>query len=196
MSHGTHTNQLIFAIICVLRHVAVCCTLQHTYGSRNTYEPVDLCEPTSLEQALLLFVPSLYYVLQCVAVCCSVLQCVAVCCSVLQCACSELQCVAVCLQCVAVRCSALQCIAVLALPSSAPSLCYVVQCVTVCCSIIQCVAVAVCCSVLQCVAVCCSVLAMCCNVLQCVVVRCSALQCQRFLHPPCLCYVLVCCSVL
>jgi len=39
------------------------------------------------------------YVLQCVAVCCSVLQCVAVCCSVLQCVamcCSVLQCAAVC----------------------------------------------------------------------------------------------------
>ena len=36
-----------------------------------------------------------FYVLQCVAVCCSVLQCVAVCCSVLQCVaacCSVLQC--------------------------------------------------------------------------------------------------------
>jgi len=33
----------------------------------------------------LLYVKSLFRVLQCVAVCCSVLQCVAVCCSVLQC---------------------------------------------------------------------------------------------------------------
>ena len=53
----------------------------------------------------------LWYVLQCVAVCCGVLQCVAVCCSVLQRVavwCSVLQCVAVCcsvMQCVAVCCS-------------------------------------------------------------------------------------------
>jgi len=40
------------------------------------------------------------FLLQCVAVCCSVLQCVAVCCSVLQ--------------CVAVCCSVLQCVAVFA----------------------------------------------------------------------------------
>ena len=83
------------------------------------------------------------WVLQCVAVCCSVLQCVAVCCSVLQCAaacCSVLHCVAVC-------CSVLQCIAVC---------CSVLQCVAECCSVLQCVAL--CYSVLQCAAVCCSVL--------------------------------------
>ena len=48
------------------------------------------------------------YVLQCVAVCCSVLRCVAVWCSVLRCvavSCSMLHCVAVC-------CSVLQCVAV------------------------------------------------------------------------------------
>jgi len=57
-----------------------------------------------------------------------VMQCVAVCCSVLQCA---LQCVAVCcnvLQCVAVCCSVLQCVAVC---------CSVRQCVAVCCSVLQ-----------------------------------------------------------
>jgi len=100
------------------------------------------------------------YVLQCVAVCCSVLQwsecflvlpiwaiasyvsgrfhvsesflCVAVCCSVLQ--------------RVGACCSVLQ---------RAATCCSVLQCVVVCCSVLQCVAV--CCSVLQCVAVCCSV---------------------------------------
>ena len=69
------------------------------------------------------------YVLQCVAVCCSVLQCVAVCCSVLQ--------------CVAVWWSVMQCVAVC---------CSVLQCVAVCCSVMQCVAVC------QSVVVCCSVL--------------------------------------
>jgi len=60
-----------------------------------------------------------FYVLQCVAVCCSVLQCTALYCSVFYCValcCSALQCVAVrcsALQCVAVRCSAPQCVAVL-----------------------------------------------------------------------------------
>jgi len=71
------------------------------------------------------------FVLQCVAVCCSVLQCVAVCCSVLQ--------------CVAVRCSVLQSVTVC---------CSVLQCVSVRCSVLQCVAV--CRSVLQCFAMCCS----------------------------------------
>jgi len=69
-----------------------------------------------------------HFVLQCVAVCCSVLRCVAVCCSVVQCVavcCSALQCVTVCegipwhivswlidtLLCVAVCCSVLQCVA-------------------------------------------------------------------------------------
>jgi len=78
--------------------------------------------------------PSIF-VLQCVAVYCSVLQRIAVCCSVLQCAavyCSVLQCIAVC-------CSVLQCVAVW---------CSVLQCVVACCSVLQCVAV--CCSVLQC----------------------------------------------
>jgi len=54
---------------------------------------------------------SVTWLLQCVAVCCSVLQCVAVCCS----ACSVMQCVANVLQCVAACCSVhayreLQCI--------------------------------------------------------------------------------------
>jgi len=51
------------------------------------------------------------YLLQRVAVCCSVLQCVAVCCSVLQCV---AVCCSVCcsvLQCGAVCCSVLQCVA-------------------------------------------------------------------------------------
>jgi len=52
------------------------------------------------------------FVLQCVAVFCSVLQCVAVCCSVY---CSVLQCVAVC---IAVWCSVLQCVAVCGLTKS------------------------------------------------------------------------------
>ena len=90
------------------------------------------------------------YMLQCVAVCCSVLQCVAVCCIVLQC--SVLQCVAVC-------CNVLQSNS----QKNALSIVFwffiwqiYIQCVTVCCSVLQ--RVAVCCSVLQCVAVCCSVL--------------------------------------
>jgi len=71
------------------------------------------------------------FVLQCVAVCCSVLQCVAACCSVLQR-------VAVCCRVLSV----LHCVAV----------CYsVLQCVTVCCIASQCVAVR--CSMWQCVAV-------------------------------------------
>ena len=113
------------------------------------------------------------YLLQRVAVGCSVLQCVAMCCSVLQCewrrgcyvvrvawgkisaamSYNELQCVAVC--------------------------CSVLQCVAVCCSVLQCVAV--CCSVPQCIALCCSVLqyvAVCCSVLQCVAACCSVLQCE------------------
>jgi len=57
---------------------------------------------------------SVYNILQCVAVCCSVLQCVAVCCSVL-CQCRKwgtgvAECCRV-LQCVAVCCSALHCVA-------------------------------------------------------------------------------------
>ena len=65
--------------------------------------------------------------LQCIAVCCFVLQCIAVYCSVLQC-------IAVCcfvLQCIAVYCSVLQCIAVC---------CSVLQYIAVCCSVVQCVA--------------------------------------------------------
>ena len=89
------------------------------------------------------------YLLQCVAVCCSVLQYVAVCSSVQQSAavcCSALQCAAVCcsvLQCVAVRCSVLQCT--------------FRHCSTVYPPLhLLYTSVAVCCSVLQCVAVCCS----------------------------------------
>ena len=53
------------------------------------------------------------YVLQCVAMCCSV-QCAAVCCSVLQCdavCCNAMQCVALCCsvsQCVVTHCNTLQ----------------------------------------------------------------------------------------
>ena len=68
------------------------------------------------------------YVLQCVAVCCSVLQCVAVGCSVLQWA--------------AVCCSAKK------RHISTRVCCSVLRCTAVCCSVLQCVAV--CCSVLQC----------------------------------------------
>ena len=146
----------------------------------------------------------------------SVLQCVAVCCSIEHLAyevpglyvyvgsdnCAfEWECIYV-LQCVAVFCgvfvhlrgnlNVLQCVTVC---------CNVLQCVTVCHSVLQCVAV--CCSVLQCVAVCCNVLQyrapwlrgpcpvyihrpwklciwvrihMCCSVLQCVAVCCSVEQ--------------------
>jgi len=125
----------------------------------------------------------LWYLLQCVAVCCSVLQCAAVCWSVLQgaagccrvlqdvagcysvlqCPCLSsllynlLQCGAVCfrvLQGVTVCCSAL---ALFLASDRSYIICRsVLQCGAVWCSVVQCVAV--CCSVLQCVAVCCSVL--------------------------------------
>jgi len=74
----------------------------------------------------------------------SVVQCVPVCCSVWQ---SRLQWIVVChsvLQYIAVWCSVVQCGAVC---------CSVLQCVAVWCSVVQCGAVW--CSVVQCVAVCC-----------------------------------------
>ena len=98
-------------------------------------------------------------VLRCVALC-SVLQFFAMCCSVFR----VLQCVAVCcsvLQCVAVCCSVYQCVAVLSISVNAYISCSMVQCVAVCCSVIevcqrihQLQCVAACCSVLRCVAVC------------------------------------------
>ena len=100
------------------------------------------------------------YVLQCVAVCCSVLQCVAVCCSVLQCVvlcCSVLYCAAYTLNpssCL-LRLNVLQCEVLLK------------QCVAVCCSVLQR-------SVLQRFAVCYRLLqriSACCRVLICVAVR-------------------------
>ena len=140
------------------------------------------------------------WVVQCVAVWCSVVQCGAVCCSVLQC--GALRCSV--LQCGAVYCSVVQCGAVW---------CSVVQCGSVWCSVLQCGAVwfsalqsqsfpatrtpmwcshvAVCCSVLQCVAVCCRTCSMSaciyiphCRALQCIAVYCGVLQCVE-----------VCCSV-
>jgi len=77
------------------------------------------------------------YVLQCVAVCCSVLQCVAACYS-------ALQCVAVCS------------VSGVVVGAARRDMFHLIVCERgMCCSVLQCVAV--CCSVLQCVAVCRSV---------------------------------------
>jgi len=77
------------------------------------------------------------YMLQCVAVCCSVLQSVAVC--------------RIMWRCIAVCCSVLQLLYETALREL---YIYMLQCVAVCCNALQCVAVG--CSALQCAAVCCS----------------------------------------
>jgi len=91
------------------------------------------------------------WVLQCVAVCCSVLQCITVCYSVLQ--------------WVAVCCSVWQCVAVCCFAHGSYKESWVLQCVAVCCSVLQ--HVAVCGSVMFCswimqgvmgVVACCSVL--------------------------------------
>jgi len=69
-----------------------------------------------------------FYMLQCVAVCCSILQYVAVCFSMLQCVAvngSVLQCVAVC-------CSVLQCVAVYKIASHCAACCSVLRCGVVC----------------------------------------------------------------
>jgi len=117
-----------------------------------------------------------HFVLQCVAVCCSVLQCVAVFCARLNLVNAPLP---------ALRCCLLQCVLQFMLRCVVMCRCVlrtsefsertavsamglqVAVCVTVC--------VAVCCSVLQCVAVCCSVL-------QCVAVCCSVLQCVEHIQ--------------
>ena len=81
------------------------------------------------------------FVVQRVAVYCSVLQCVPICCDILQ-----------WLQCVAVRCSALPCVAVCMssrdrTPVTLHQLCV---CIAMWCGVLRCAAV--CCSALQCVA--------------------------------------------
>jgi len=81
-------------------------THTHTYAHARAHTHTH----TYLGENDVLFVrnTTLRYVLQYVAVCCSVLQCVAVCCSVLQCGagwCNVMQCDAVC-------CSVVQCDAV------------------------------------------------------------------------------------
>ena len=152
-----------FARCCrVLQRVAVCCgVLQRVAVCCSAFYWIFLTTAAHSR--------SLYKVLQCVVVCCSVLQCVAVCCSVLQCVavwCSVLQ-------CVAARCSELLCVTVH---------CSVLLCVAVCCSALQCAAM--CCNMLQCAAVCCNVLqcvAICCSVLQCVAV-CSVILCIVCIH--------------
>jgi len=95
------------------------------------------------------------YMLQCVAVCCSVLPCVAVCCRVLQC-------VAVCCSTYTYLLQALDLLGAHLLQLRHRHLLHICnvwkqfldaigRLITVCCSVLQCVAV--CCSVLQCVAV-------------------------------------------
>jgi len=94
------------------------------------------------------------FVLQSVAMRCSVLQCVVECCI-------HARRVQIC-DIVSLRCGCI----------------FVLHCVALCCSGLRCIAV--CCSVLQCVAVFCSVLqrvAVCCSVLQCVAARHEACRC-------------------
>ena len=88
-----------------VQSVAVCCrVLQCVAVCGSVRQCFAVCPSTPCTGRF-----SVFSVLQCVAVCCSVLQCVAVCCSVLQCVaacCSVLQRVAACcrvLQCVAVQ---------------------------------------------------------------------------------------------
>ena len=100
-----------------LQDVAVCCSC-HVHGRSvccSVLQCVAVCRNVSELQlvaeccVLHLACSSTLYVLQCVAVCCSVLQCVAVCCSVLQCVavcCSVSQC-----EQVAVSCDVSQCVA-------------------------------------------------------------------------------------
>ena len=73
-------------------------------------------------------------VLQCVVVCCSMLHCVAVCCRHL----ITLRCLRAITLCVAVCCSELYCAAIISRNSVR---CSVLQCFAVCCSVLQCVAV-------------------------------------------------------
>jgi len=80
--------QVSFVVFCdsMMLHVAVC---------RSTWQCVAVCCFTksrwcfagsfSVLDCPCFICCSMFYVLQCVAVCCSVLQCVAVCCSVLKC---------------------------------------------------------------------------------------------------------------
>jgi len=67
-------------VVCcsLLQGVAGCCTVWHYVALRCSVE-VHEHNPNNARRRSI----SVHYVLQCVAVCCSVLQCVAVCCSVL-----------------------------------------------------------------------------------------------------------------
>ena len=87
--------------------------MQHTATHCNTLQHTALLQRKDI------------FVLQCVAVCCSVLQCVAVRCT---CAHFSRYPYVVVVQCVAVCCSVLQCAAVC---------CSVLQCVAVCCSVLH-----------------------------------------------------------
>ena len=89
--------------------VAVCCRVLQGVAERFSAELLCMCCSNCSVWCVQILAHG--YMMQCVAVNCSVLQCVVVWCSVLQC----VQCVAVCysvLQCVAVCCSVLQCVAV------------------------------------------------------------------------------------
>ena len=92
---------------------AACCSV---------WQRVALCCSVLISMASLNPVDSIWMV-QCVAVCCSVLQCVAACGSVVQ--------------CVAVCCSVLQCVAVCCNVWQRVAVCgHVLQCVAVCCSVL------------------------------------------------------------
>ena len=137
--HMTHSHARIHSddddILGVFDYVCVCVPAPHVAPLLESVLPSS---HFILEAAR--------WVLQWVAVSCSVLQCVALCCCVLQCVavcCSVLHCVAMC-------CNLLQCVLL--------SLYFTIgaaRCVVVCCSVLQCV---VYCNVLQCAAVSCSVL--------------------------------------
>jgi len=92
--HKRYALQCVAVCGSVLQRVVVCCSVLYSVSRQRGGIPFAirecrLCAPCLCHYAASLFlfsvVDSFFFVLQCVAVCCSELQYVAVCCSVLQC---------------------------------------------------------------------------------------------------------------